>query len=302
MSVISTGDFVKDLEPLTGAWVDQGAARYGEEYAKIFQIVRKEAAYFEDQTYSTLGMLQRKPEGDSVRYDKMSQRWGVRYTPTPYALGVNITLEAIADGTALDKAQMALTELGRSCAELRNTLAHDYLNTGFTVANGGDGKALLATDHPTDDGVTSNELATPAALSEASLKQLFIEMKDMTDLRGNRIRVMPKKLIVPRALMFDADVILKSEYKPGVADNDINSIVSTKLIPGGHMVSDWLSSSTAWFVLTDNDNNGLKFFDRVPMMTMKDKDTDTFNAKIVVYTRFGVGHTNYNCIVGSAGA
>lgn len=303
MSVISLGDFAKDLEPLTGTWVDQGAARYGEEYAKIFNVVRKDQAYFEDQMLSTLGMLQRKNEGDAARYDKMSQRWGKRYTPTAYALGVNITHEMVADGTALDLAQRSLTELGRSAAELKNTLAHDILNLAFGTTNvGGDGKELCATDHPTDDGTTSNELATPAALSEASLRQIFIEMKDMTDLRGNRIRVMPRQLIVPRALMFDAEVILKSEYQPGVADNDINSIVSTKLIPQGHIVSDWLSSSTAWFVKTDNDNQGLTYFDREPLSVFRDKDTDTLNAKFLVYTRFGVGWTNYNCIVGSAGA
>lgn len=303
MSVISAGDFAKDLEPLTGSWVDQGAARYGEEYAKIFKVVRKDQAYFEDQMYSTLGMLQRKSEGDSVRFDKMSQRWGKRYSPTAYALGINITHEAIADGTALDKAQMALTELGRASAELANTLAHDYLNLAFGTTNvGGDGKELCATDHPTDDGTTSNELAVPAALSEASLRQMFIEMADMTDLRGNRLLVKPRKLIVPRDLMFDAEVILKSEYKPGSMNNDVNSIVSTNLLPEGHMVSDWLSSATAWFIKTDNDMNGLTFFDREPLRVFNDKDVDTLNAKIIVYRRFDCGWTNYNCIVGSAGA
>lgn len=300
MSVISTGDFAKDLEPLTGVWVDQGSKRYPEQFKQFFKTVNYDGAYFEDQMYSSLGMLQRKPQGEAIRYDKMSQRWGKRHTATAYALGVNVTYEEIRDGVALDMAQRVLTELGRSAAELRNTVVHNVLNNAFSSSYvGGDGIELCSTVHPTDEGTTSNELATPASLSIASLKQSYIEMKSMTDLRGNKLHFMPKKLVIPRELVFDAAVIMKSVDDPTTSDRSVNPWGAVGLF-NEVVVSDWLTSATKHFIMTDNQDRGLIFFERDPLMTFRDKDTDTMNAKFVVYTRFGAAWTDYNCIFGNA--
>lgn len=297
---IISDDFARDLEPLTGIWVDQGAQRYPEEFRKYFNVVNHDGAYFDDMMYSTLGKLQRKPQGDAVRYDKMSQRWSQRHNATAYALGVNITYEAIRDGNALDLAKMTLTELGKSSAELANTIVHNVFNNAFSSSyTGGDGKELCATDHPTDDGSTSNELATPASLSIASLKQSYIEMKAMTDLRGNKIKIMPKKLLIPRELVFDAAVIMKSSDDPTTSDRSVNPWGAVGLF-SEVIVSDWLSSTTKHFLLTDKSERGLIFFERDPLMVFRDKDTDTMNAKFVVYRRFGASWTDYNCVFGNA--
>lgn len=306
MSVISLGDFAKDLEPLTGVWVDQGKNRYKEEYSKIFKVVSDNVEYFEDQMYSTLGMPLQKDEGDAASYTKMSQRWGVRYQPTGYALGINITHEMLRGGRALNIAQIGLKAIGAGFTDLKNTVAMNVLNNAFDSnykmdngGSGGDGKELCATDHPTDNGTTANELATPASLSVASLKQSFIEMKSMTDLYGNPVLVMPKKLLIPRALIFDAENIQKAQGAPGSADNDINSWKSVGLVDEV-IVSDWLTSSTKHFLLTDQQERGLIFFDREKEMTFRDRDFDTMNAKFMVYSSFGVGWTDYNCVFGNA--
>lgn len=301
MNPINLTDFAKDLEPLTGVWVDMGYGRYGNEYSKIFKVVNKKGAYVEDAMHSSLGALQQKREGDAIRYDKFTQKYVKRYTPTAYALGCAITHEQLEDGVALDVAQQCLTDLGRSAADCKNTVAYDVIARAFTAAYAGaDGKELCATDHPTDEGTTSNELATPASLSEASLKQAMIEMKAMKDLRGNRRQVSARKLVVPKELIWDAEILVKSVNRTGTADNDINPVNSLGIFPGGVVSSDWLSSTTNYFILTDRDERGLIFMEHTPLLTKRDGDFDTMNAKFMVYTRFDAGWTDYNCIFGVA--
>lgn len=296
-----SGDFAKDLEPITGMWVDQGAARHPEEFKRFFKTVTSSTAYYEDQMTKGLRTLEPKPEGDSVKFAKTTQGWGVRHSATAYGLGVNITYEAIRDGVALNQAQRILTELGRAAAELRNVRVHEILNNAFsaTFQTGGDGKELCATDHPTDEGNTSNELATPTALSIASLKQMFIEMDAMKAIDGSPIKVDGQSLLIPRQLIFDANVIMKSAEDPTTSDRSVNPWGAAGMFKEIH-VSRWLTSATKHFILTDRNERGLQFFERDPLTTFRDRDTDTMNAKFVVYTRFGRGWTDYNCIFGNA--
>lgn len=300
---ISTGDFARDLEALSGMWVDQGYLRYGEEYKQLFKVDNRQRAYFEDQMYATLRQPVQKDEGDAVAYSKMSQRWQKRHIAQPYALGVQITHEMIADGVALDYAQMSLTSLGEGLSDLKNATAFDVLNNAFSSSYlGGDGLELCSTAHVTDEGTTSNELATPAALSVASVKQAYIEMKSMTDLAGNPIQARPKEIYIPRDLFDVAEQIGKAVGLPGSADNDINYIKSSGIVPGGFKISDWLTSSTAYYIITNADRRGLIFFEHTPKEVFRDRDTDTMNAKIMLYSRFDASWTEYNHVFGSAGA
>ena len=87
----------------------------------------------------------------------------------------------------------------------------NVLNRGFTAAYaGGDGKELLATDHPSLVGNQQNELTVAADLSEASLEDLLILIRQATDSRGLRIQLEGQKLVVPPALSFEATRIVSS--------------------------------------------------------------------------------------------
>lgn len=301
MSVISTGDFAKDLEPLQGMWVDMGYGRYGDDYKKVFKVRNIDKAYVEDAMISDLGLFQQKREGDATRYDKMRQLYEKRYSPTAYSLGCKITHEQIQDGIALDIAERVLRNMGSSAADTVNTIAYNVIGRAFNSSyTGADGKELCATDHPTEEGTTSNELASAASLSEASLKQAFIEMKSMKTLRGNKRMVNPNKLLVPRDLLWDAQILVKSVGRTGTADNDINPIKSEGLFPGGVVSSDWLTSATNWFIISDADQNGLQLIMRESLRTFRDRDFETMNVCIMSYLRFDAGWTDYNHLFGSA--
>ncbi len=48
----------------------------------------------------------------------------------------------------------------------------------------------------------------------------------MTDERGLKIAAKGTKMIIPSALQFTAERLMKSQGRTGTADNDINAIVS----------------------------------------------------------------------------
>jgi hypothetical protein len=76
---------------------------------------------------------------------------------------------------------------------------------------GGDGKPLLATDHPTIAGTFSNTLATQADLNETSLEQSLIDIAmHFTDERGLKIAARGVKMIIPSELQFTAERLMKS--------------------------------------------------------------------------------------------
>ena len=94
------------------------------------------------------------------------------------------------------------------------------------VTTGGDGKALLETDHPTIAGTFSNELATSADLSETSLEQAMIDIAKMTDERGLKIAAKGNETNHSPSQQFIAERIMKSANRVGTADNDINALAS----------------------------------------------------------------------------
>ena len=176
------------------------------------------------------------------------------------------------------------------------------LNNGFNATYaGGDGKALLATDHPTLAGSFSNELGTSADLNETSLEQALIDIAAFTDERGLKIAARGMKMIIPSELQFTAERLMKSEGRVGTADNDINAIKNMGMVPQGYTVNHYLTDSDAWFVKTDVPN-GLKHFVRAPIKTTMEGDFDTGNVRYKARERYSFGFSDPRGIFGSPGA
>jgi hypothetical protein len=122
--------------------------------------------------------------------------------------------------------------------------------------------ALGSTSHPSIAGNWSNILSTAADMSEASLEDLNVQIMNATNERGLKISLMPKSLIVPPALVFEAARILKSQLQNDTANNATNAMRSMGLFPEGAKVNHYLTDTDAWFIRT-NAPNGLKFFSRI---------------------------------------
>jgi len=181
--------------------------------------------------------------------------------------------------------------------------AANVLNNAFSASYlGGDGKRLCATDHPLiTGGVNSNRPTTGADLNETSLEAAIIQIAGWTDERGLLIAAKPRKLIVPPALMFVAERLLKSVLRTSTADNDINAIYNLSSVPEGYTVNHWLTDTNAWFLKTDVPN-GLKMFERVALKTSAEGDFETGNMRYKGRERFSTGWSDPLGLFGSPGA
>ena len=65
------------------------------------------------------------------------------------------------------------------------------------------------------------------------------------------IAARPQTLVIPPDLQFVATRVMKTELRPGTADNDINAVRSMGVVPGGTVVNHFLTDTDAWFLLTD---------------------------------------------------
>jgi hypothetical protein len=300
---ISRSQLVKELEPGLNALFGLEYSRYENEHAEIFITETSDRAFEEEVMLTGFSGAEVKQEGAPVVFDQASEAYTSRYTHETIALAFAITEEAIEDNLYDRLASRYTRALARSMANTKQVKAAAVLNNAFNSSfTGGDGKELIATDHPLANGGTfSNELATAADLNETSLEQSLIDIAAFVDERGLRIAIQGRKLIVPKELQFTAERILKSPLRVGTADNDINAIKNMGMIPEGYRVNHFLTDTDAFFIMTDAPN-GLKHFVRSPIKTAIEGDFDTGNVRFKARERYVFGFSDPRGIFGSPGA
>jgi hypothetical protein len=298
---ISRGQLVKELEPGLNALFGLEYNNYANEHAEIFDTENSDRAFEEEVMLSGFANAPIKAEGTSVSFDNAQETFTARYTHETLALAFAITEEAIEDNLYDRLASRYTKALARSMANTKQVKAANVLNNAFGTANGGDGKALCADDHPIVAGTDRNELSTAADLNETSLEQSLIDIAATTDERGLKIASQGMKLIVPSALQFTAERLMKSAGRVGTADNDINAVVSKGMVPQGYVVNHYLTDTDAFFIKTDVPN-GLKHFVRAPMKTAMEGDFTTGNVRYKARERYSFGFSDWRGIFGSPGA
>ena len=298
---ITTGSHPKSLWPGVKAFFGKTYKEKPMVCDQVFSKMTSDKAYEEVVEETGFGLAPQKAEGASVSYDTDAQGYTTRFTNVTYGLGAIITREAIEDNQYESVASRKAAKLARSMRQTKENVHANVLNRAFTAAYaGGDGKELLATDHPSLVGNQSNELGVSADLSEASLEDLLILIRQATDSRGLRIQLEGQKLIVPPALSFEATRIVSSVNQSGTANNDINAMRALGLLPGGVVIWDYLSDTDAFFVTTDAPE-GLLSFQRRALALSQDNDFDTENARMKATERYSVGWGDWRGVYGSPG-
>ena len=296
---ISRAQLVKELEPGLNALFGLEYKQYANEWNEIFDTESSDRAFEEEVMLSGFGNAAVKPEGQGIAFDDAQETFTARYTNETIALAFAITEEAIEDNLYDRLASRYTKALARSMASTKNIKGAAVLNNGFTAAYaGGDGKALFDTEHPTLAGSFSNELTTPAELNETSLEEALINIAAFTDERGLKIAAQGTKMIIPSALQFTAERLMKSEGRTGTADNDINAIRSMGMVPQGYAVNHYLTAAKKWFVKTDVPN-GMKHFERAPITTKMEGDFDTGNVRYKARERYVFGFSDPRGAFGS---
>jgi len=272
------------------------------QYDKIFTEHDSKMALERTAEMRFLGLAQLKTEGGQTAFDNgAGERYVYNQEHTEIALGYAITRKAIDDN--LYKTQFMPSNLGliESFHQTKEIYGANVLNTATTynASIGGDGKALCAADHPIDGGTVSNIPATPVDLNESTLLNGMIGIRTaFKDQAGLKIFARGRKLVVPPQLEPVAIRLTKTELRPGTADNDVNAIMMTAGgLPEGYMVNDFLTSTRAWFLLTNID--GLSYMERVKFESDMQVDFVTDNLLVKGYERYSFAYYNWRAIWGS---
>jgi len=298
---ISRGQLVKELEPGLNALFGLEYKRYENQHAEIYETETSDRAFEEEVMLSGFANAQVKPEGSGVVFDNAQETYTARYTMETVALAFAITEEAVEDNL-YDRLSSRYTKaLARSMANTKQVKAVNTLINGFGTFQSGDGVSLFNTAHPTIAGTVSNTLAVAADLNETSLEQSLIDIAAFTDERGLKIAAKATKMIVPSALQFQAERLMKSEGRTQTADNDINAVRSMGMVPQGYRVNNFLTDPNAFYLITDVPN-GMKHFVRTPIKTAMEGDFDTGNLRFKARERYQFGVSDFRGIFASPGA
>ena len=298
---ISRGQLVKELEPGLNALFGLEYKQYENQHAEIYTTESSDRAFEEEVMLSGFAQAQVKPEGSGVTFDNAQETFTARYTHETVALAFSITEEAIEDNLYDRLASRYTKALARSMANTKQVKAVSPLINGFGTFTSGDGSALFASNHTTIAGTTSNTLSTAADLNETSLEQSMIDIAAMTDERGLKIASRGVKMIIPSALQFTAERLMKSQGRVGTADNDINAIASMGMLPQGYRVNNFLTDPDAFYIITDVPN-GMKMFQRAALKTAMEGDIDTGNVRYKARERYSFGVSDPRGIFGVEGA
>jgi hypothetical protein len=300
---ISRAQLAKELEPGLNALFGMEYARYENEHAEIFETEASDRAFEEEVLIVGFGNAKDKSEGQGVAYDQASEGFTARYTHETVALAFALTEESVEDNL-YDRLGARYTKaLARSMAHTKQVKAANVLNNAFSSSfTGGDGKSLVATDHPLAGGGTfSNRPSAFADLNETSLENALISISTFVDDRNMILALQGTKLIVPPQLQFVADRLLETPGRVETADNDINAIRNMGLLPQGYAVNHFLTDTDAFFVLTDVPD-GFKHFERSPIATSMEGDFNTGNVRYKARERYSFGFSNPRAVFASQGA
>lgn len=296
-------DFRSIVEPILNETFDGVYDQRADEWKMVFReqkgIPRN---YHEEPVLFGFGAAPELPDGMPVTYQSGGVLFIQRYLYKVYGLAFALTKVLVEDGDHIRIGQTYAKHLAQSLIETKETLAANILNRAFTAGYvGGDGKTLIATDHPIVNGVFSNQLSTGAALSQTSLEQMLIQIRNAVDNNGKRIRLNPVKLVTGPSNVFQAEVLLKSALRTGSADNDINPVKSMGLLSGGQANMSRITSTTAWWIQTDAPE-GLKLMMRRGLEKSMEGDFETDSMRYKATERYDLGWTDPRALFGTTGA
>jgi hypothetical protein len=295
-------DFRSIVEPIlnesfNGVY-DQRADEWKQVFNEFSGIPRN---YHEEPVMYGMGAAPELPDGMPVTYQSGGILFVQRYIYKVYGLAFALTKVLVEDGDHVRIGTTYSKHLAQSLVETKETLGANVLNRAFNGSyQGGDGVALVANNHPIATGTFSNQLNTAAALSQTSLEQMLIQIRNAVDNNGKRIRLTPKKLVVGPSNTFQAEVLLNSALRAGTANNDINPVKSMGLLDGGQANLSRITSTTAWWVQTDAPE-GLKLAKRRGLEKSMEGDFETDSMRYKATERYAFGWTDPRGVYGTAG-
>ena len=301
-SPMRSTDFRSIVEPILNEEFNGIYTQRADEWSQVFkEFTGIPRNYHEEPVLFGFGAAPELPDGMPVTYNSGGVLFIQRYVYRVYGLAFALTKVLVEDGDHIRIGQTYARHLAQSLVETKETLGANVLNRSFNAAYpGGDGVELVATTHPVVNGTQSNMLTTAANLSQTSLEQMLVQIRNAADNNNKRIRLTPKKLVLGPSNVFQGEVLLKSVLRAGTANNDINPVKSMGLLDQGQANLSRITSTTAWWVETDAPE-GLKLAKRRGLEKSMEGDFETDSMRYKATERYAFGWTDWRGAYGTPG-
>lgn len=298
--MITTSQAVDTLDANLGSiWVD-GLDTWDNEYEKCFNVLSSTKSSEVDSYMSGFQAMPVKAEGVAATYDDIIPGIKKTYSHLTYAMGYEITEEAVEDNLytpeTFNKYPQALDASAMHTVEV---VSANIFNNGFST-NGPDGVPLFSTAHVNlDNSTIANAPSTNVDLSVTSLTAGLTTIEKYTGERGLKRPTKARMLLVPADLWNIAEELLESDYKPYSANNEVNALQKKEL---QYFVNHYLTDTDAWFLLAEKKDTALNFYWRVRLGALRrGTDFDSTNLKHLARMRFSVGFSHWKGTYGTSG-
>lgn len=296
---VATGNFAELLWPGLRVIFGNTYESYPTVYDRVFNIQQSNKSFEKDQGVTTLGLAGIKPQGGNVAFADPIQGFQKEYAHIVYALGSSVTREMWTDDQ-YNYINSIPEMLAESMIETKETVHASVFNNAFTTELVADGLSLVNASHVNAaTGTTqSNQPSTASDLTQTSLEQAHIDIRNWTDDQDKLKSFRSNRLLVPNELMYTAQKILRTSGEVGTDANTINPMMGSLEA----VVWDYLTDADAWFVLQDGIRAGLTCFQRWERSIDRDNEFDTMSLKFLSSERYSYGCTDWRAVYGSAGA
>jgi hypothetical protein len=233
----------------------QDLVQHSEEYSKWCEVMGSKNQYEKVALFGELpmpGVVGEHEDAPETSFKAGPER---TWTHVKYGFTLIASQESIEDErfpVIVDTAK----SMGTAMRHRIETQGAYDLNNAFTASTVGASdtasETLIATSHATFTGAggaaQANRPSTDVTLGADSLWAGVDNFQGLKDHEGNPVMAIPKLLIIPPALERTAIEILKSVEVPYKSTNEINAIKTRGL---DYVVGHYLTSSTAWYLVTD---------------------------------------------------
>lgn len=260
-----------------------------------------------DQQVAGIGTMPEKPEGQQFALDEHIIGNAKEYIAVPYGMAIEFTWEGWRD-ELYGVAREMVAEQSRATRQRQEVEFWDIFNNAFTAGSAvdndplrgfTDSEALITTSHTGLDATTrSNRPSPDVGLSITGVQSAVLRFETMTTERNVPRLMAPVMVVIHANQKFTAREVLGSSGRPYTADNELNALIEEDL---SWMVSHYLSSQTAWFMLAAKGVHDLNFLWRDQPIFDSFDDPWSKNAVFTSYQRFAVGWGAWRGIDGSTG-
>jgi hypothetical protein len=299
-------NFADALDPSFRKIYNEEYEKRPQMYSKIFTVGTSDKEFEKTSSITGFGLMSQVAEEGDFPEVSIYQGYDKTYTHLKYGGMFKITKEMV-DDDQYNIMNAKPKSLAQSCADTVEFKASSVIrNSQVSGYNGPDGKRLLSTLHPREDGgsTQSNASSTGITVTETNIETGRLALRTQLNERGLPIISGEKPVILAGpALEKTLAIMLNSDGRPETTDNDYNFYKGNI---ANYMIWDWIGatvsggSDTAWYMFYPSVNK-LMFFWRIKPEFDQDVLLSTEVARYKASMRFSYGWDNWRGWWGSAG-